>query len=233
MDSKARSKSMRNILSKLIEEQNLEVIIFGDHVILEEPIEQWPRCDILMAFFSDGFPLQKAIEYADLTHPYLINDLLMQELLLDRRVVLAILDAIDVPTIKRIIVNRDRPALSTRALGLASRNFGLDFGMVFKHKIPYARGESMELNGISLKRPFVEKPANAEDHNINIYFPEGEGGRKLFRKVENKSSEADPNLTDLRTESSYIYEEFVQMDNSEDVKVYTVGPYHAYAETRR
>jgi hypothetical protein len=234
MESKARSKPMRNLLSRLLEGQLFDVVNFGDHVILEEPIEQWPKCDIFIAFFSSGFPLQKAIKYARLNHVYSVNDLLMQELLLDRRTVLAILDAIDVPTPKRIIINRDQPHVSHEALMVASRDFGIDFEVSLKRNDPIIQGNQMEYEGQVLAKPFVEKPSNSEDHNINIYYQDGQGGRRLFRKIENKCSEYDPILKDIRIDSkSYIYEEYLTMDNAEDVKVYTIGPYHTFAETRR
>lgn len=53
-------------------------------MILNDPIEEWPICDCLLAFFSMGFPIKKAIAYSKLRKPFLINDLESQYDLLNR-----------------------------------------------------------------------------------------------------------------------------------------------------
>jgi hypothetical protein len=68
-----------------------EVVIFGDDCILNEPVEKWPVVEALIAFYSHGYPLMKALDYVELRHPYLINDLRMQIDLQDRRRVYEVL----------------------------------------------------------------------------------------------------------------------------------------------
>jgi inositol-hexakisphosphate/diphosphoinositol-pentakisphosphate 1-kinase len=206
----------------------------------------------LISFFSDGFPLEKAIRYVKLRKPFVVNDLSMQKVLWDRRLCLRILDKMGVPTPKRLEVNRDGgPRLESAALAkhvkkltgitLEGAEDGTGGGIPITRKVNMIDdGDTILIDGRALKKPFVEKPVCGEDHNVMIYFPrcqDGGGGRRLFRKIGNKSSEFDPNLIVPRAitedNSSYVYEQFLHVENAEDVKAYTVGPDYCHAETRK
>ncbi|KAI6047202.1 histidine phosphatase superfamily-domain-containing protein [Pisolithus marmoratus] len=237
MDIKARSKAMREILTRLVERARgaIQVKVFGDKVILDEDVENWPRCDVLISFFSTDFPLDKAISYVKLRNPFCINDLPPQALLWDRRLVGAVLDHLQIPTPKRLEVSRDGgPQVDEELKRLMKSKLGVELGgFRVTPEVSLRRdGNAIIIDGKVLEKPFVEKPVSGEDHNVYIYFPGG-GGRRLFRKVGNKSSDFDPSLNHPRTDGSYIYEEFIAVDSAEDIKVYTVGTDYFHAETRR
>ena len=289
MDKKARSKPMQEIVARLQASGEFEVRPFGDDVILDKPVEEWPRCDCLLSWHSDGFPLQKAQAYASLRRPYLINDVHMQDLLLDRRAVYSKLQASGIPVPKHIVVDREglprpppgmvsqhstgaatiSPAASSTlaAVGTGEEGGGGGGGEEAdsassssalagaaaaaaaagrkggdgKSRGGSGKGEKstegdgggeaepetdasdssssavapisrlpdfspfdppgfvetedfVELRGVRINKPFVEKPSNAEDHNIYIYYPHSMGGgvKRLFRKVHDKSGDYDP-----------------------------------------
>ncbi|KAM0239312.1 hypothetical protein ACHAPO_003283 [Fusarium lateritium] len=248
LDIKARSKPSRNILNRLIANREFDVVVFGDKVILDEEVENWPICDYLISFYSDGFPLDKAIAYVKARKPFCVNDVPMQQLLWDRRLCLHLLDKINVRTPKRVEVTRDGgPAYLTPEMSKHIKEIsGVSLDSLDPQQVPPPQkveliddGNTISVDGQTLRKPFVEKPTSGEDHNIIIYFPSEDGGgaRKLFRKIGNKSSDYIQELNVPRAitepDSSYIYESFMQVDNAEDVKAYTVGPSYCHAETRK
>ncbi|XP_044048644.1 inositol hexakisphosphate and diphosphoinositol-pentakisphosphate kinase 2 isoform X4 [Siniperca chuatsi] len=213
MMKKSKSKPMTQILERLCKFDYINMVIFPEEVILEEPVEKWPLCDCLISFHSKGFPLDKAVEYAKLRNPLLINDLNMQYFIQDRREVYRILqeEGIDLP--RYAVLNRDPDN---------------------PEECNLVEGEDhVEVNGEVFPKPFVEKPVCAEDHNVYIYYPTSAGGgsQRLFRKIGSRSSVYSPESS-VRKTGSYIYEEFMPTDGT-DVKVYTVGPDYAHAEARK
>jgi hypothetical protein len=83
-------------------------------MILNRPIEEWPRCDALLVWESQGFPLEKAKQYVRMTKPFLINDVFKQDILRDRRMVYKKLKAHNVPIPPHIVINRTREQCSAQ-----------------------------------------------------------------------------------------------------------------------
>eukprot|EP01114_Cavostelium_apophysatum_P016084 TRINITY_DN4517_c0_g1_i2.p1 TRINITY_DN4517_c0_g1~~TRINITY_DN4517_c0_g1_i2.p1 ORF type:complete len:420 (+),score=97.41 TRINITY_DN4517_c0_g1_i2:207-1466(+) len=215
MDEKCFGKPMQALISRLRAVGDFDIIVFGEKLILNEPPEHWPQCDCLIAFFSKGFPLKKAMKYCEL-HPttYCVNEFSTQEILLDRRAIFALLQKNGIPGAKRLQISRD----------------GYEPQQTFVEGLNW-----IEIDGVRLDKPFVEKPADGEDHNVYIYYHEQQGGGsvRLFRKVDNKSSERFPDINTVRRNGSYVYEEYIATENAYDIKVYTVGPDYAHAEARK
>uniref|UniRef100_A0A8C2WDK4 Inositol hexakisphosphate and diphosphoinositol-pentakisphosphate kinase n=1 Tax=Cyclopterus lumpus TaxID=8103 RepID=A0A8C2WDK4_CYCLU len=213
MMKKSNSKPMTEILERLCKFDYINVVIFPEEVILEEPVEKWPLCDCLISFHSKGFPLDKAVEYAKLRNPLLLNDLNMQYFIQDRREVYRILQEEGIELPRYAVLNRDPDNPEECNLVEAE--------------------DHVEVNGEVFPKPFVEKPVCAEDHNVYIYYPTSAGGgsQRLFRKIGSRSSVYSPE-SNVRKTGSYIYEEFMPTDGT-DVKVYTVGPDYAHAEARK
>ena len=105
-EKKLGSRPMRKILEWLSHYSEFEICKMNDEMLLNKPIEQWLRCDVLISFYSDGFPLQKAINYVEKYKPKMINDLFMQAVLWDRPSVLERLKKRGIAVAKSFVVLR-------------------------------------------------------------------------------------------------------------------------------
>jgi inositol hexakisphosphate/diphosphoinositol-pentakisphosphate kinase len=77
----------------------------------------------------------------------------LQDVLQDRREVYRLLQENGIAVPMHIVVNRD----------------GLEAG---EDPVGFIEEEDyVELDGVRIDKPFVEKPASGEDHNIHIYYP--------------------------------------------------------------
>jgi hypothetical protein len=220
MDKKARSKPMNEIIGRL-PENLFEIIIFGDDRIMNDAVETWPVVEVLIAFSSGAnYPLEKVLDYVRLRHPFMINDLIMDDTLRDRRKVYTLLQANGIHVPVHVFCERDKKDKEGNLL--PDTNVIEEFD------------EYIVVNGQQINKPLVEKPVDAENHNIYIYYPTSAGGgsKRLFRKVNDRSSEFYPTANEVRREGSYIYEEFIVTQGT-DVKVYTVGPDYGHAEARK
>ncbi|KAJ9460627.1 Inositol hexakisphosphate and diphosphoinositol-pentakisphosphate kinase [Diplonema papillatum] len=212
MAKKQSSKPMLEFLSRIKASGHFEIVLFSEPMILNDPPESWPRVDCCIPFFSFGFPLDKAVRYAEMHHEtFFLTEPREQAVLLDRRSVYHALVRNNIPVVYHVICDRDDGKTPTIE--------------EFENHIV--------INGKRVDKPFVEKPVDSEDHNIRIYYRDGKGSRHLFRKVGNKSSEFYPGVNNIRTEGSFIYETFVETSDAQDVKVYTVGIDYAHAESRK
>ena len=219
MAKKAQSGPMSEILNRLRSYhsgglRNFTVVFFPEEVILNSPVEDWPTCDALIAFFSKGFPMAKAQAYARLRQPLVFNDLVKQELLLNRLSVYRTLESVGVAVPRYVFYDA----------ALADSTTVID------------DDDYLQINDVKLRKPLLEKPISGEDHDIYIYYARSQGGgsKRLFRKVGDQSAQYYPDVhtTRMHDGCSYIYEEMLQTEGT-DVKVYAVGPEYAHAEARK
>mmetsp|Transcript_7635 Transcript_7635/g.16836 ORF Transcript_7635/g.16836 Transcript_7635/m.16836 type:complete len:1122 (-) Transcript_7635:55-3420(-) len=212
MRKKLESQPMQAILTRMESGGVFEIVVFQQEMIINEPVEEWPKVRCLISFASSGFPLAKAIEYVNLVNPVLVNSVEEQALLSDRVAVYRKLLEWGIPCPDHMVVdhtNIDQSLLKESA-------------------------DEIVFNGRTMRKPFVEKPQDGDDHNVWIYYPQSDGGgaKKLFRKNKDKSSDFDINQRTIRRDGTYLYEPFLTTHGT-DIKVYTVGHEYIHAEARK
>ena len=142
--------------------RELDICVLDEALLLDVDQTLWPRCDCLIAFSSSKYPLAKVEEYAMRVKPVSINDLPMQHVLQDRRKVFRLLRENGIPLPDHVVLT------DAEVAGPGE----------YRWDEIEERDDAICLKGgeVLLPRPFVEKPVDADDHNIRVYFREDDGG---------------------------------------------------------
>ncbi|KAH9676306.1 Inositol hexakisphosphate and diphosphoinositol-pentakisphosphate kinase VIP2 [Citrus sinensis] len=201
---------------------------------------RWPICDCLIAFYSSGYPLEKAESYATLRNQkvawllYFMCVWGLSAVLCLGPLFCAIL------FFKPFLVNELEPQHllhDRRKVYEQLEKYGIPvprYALV-NREVPYQEldyfieeEDFVEVHGNRFWKPFVEKPV----HGFVGFAAFNGLVIALILLVGNRSSEFHPDVRRVRREGSYIYEEFMPTGGT-DVKVYTVGPEYAHAEARK
>ncbi|KAH0574500.1 Inositol-hexakisphosphate/diphosphoinositol-pentakisphosphate 1-kinase [Spironucleus salmonicida] len=252
---------MQAILKKIMQEtKTLEIKIFSEEMILNEPIENWPD-DVFaaIAFHSTGFPINKVIQYVKKRNITVVNGSIEnQKILFNRGYIKHLLNNHNVPQPQFIIIHRQRvycqdcqtiqkQILSQNKGKLTSKTCSCEFVLKQEQDYPVLKqncltcqykdpqtliqtNDYIDYNGRKLNRPFIEKPMDADNHNVYIYTKTGI--IKLFRKIENKASSFEEGQFQIRRDGCYVYEEFLD-SGGKDMKIYSIYPNYMLAEIRK
>ena len=226
MEKKTNSEAMRNLLKLIDLDPRIDILVFSEKTILKKEVREWRKVHALICFFSKGFPLWKAEKYADMHKVYLINNIKNQRLLWDRTKIYSLLRDYKIPLADCTFVRRFKENLHEQKTKRAKEKL---------RPVDLKEFDNHILHGSKkILKPFVEKPFDAENHNIRIYYPMKEGGgcKHLFRKINNISSRFNKKENKIRRDGNYIYEEFLPNDGF-DIKVYAIGLNYFHAETRK
>ena len=66
MAKKIKAKPMQAIKRHLEFYNEFTIIIFEQEMIFNVPIDEWPEVDALIAFYSNGLPYSKVMDYVRL-----------------------------------------------------------------------------------------------------------------------------------------------------------------------
>ncbi len=226
LEKKLQHKPMQLLLQQLNQYAEFEYVFFGNQMLLHTPVQQWPTVQVLFCFHSSGFPIKRAYQY-----------IRFQEKKCSAEKKQMCIQLFDIATQRFTLLNREKVYKKCQELQVRVPNY-----LVIKrdnHILPCDKSiQSLSINDHALsinslpvmEKPFVEKPLDANNHKVHIYFSPFVV-RCLFRKINNKSSELVDGVQSVRCNDSYLYEQYEP--SKEDIKVYCVAGKYFYAESRK
>jgi len=220
------------------EKISFEFFCFSDETIVHTPVNQWTPCDAILCYHCSDFPIDRAIDYIhhmkhthnhcrsgrssrsndgdcpffDLNHVEL-----QRNVLLNRKTMYEYLQSIHVPLPHPffIITNNHHESQNHSSNHNHHHSSQNNSENNHHHCEIIENANWIEYNGVRLMKPFVEKPLDANNHNIFIYLENDSGCRKLFRKKKNKSSALDKSWNRVR-KMNHIHDENDESDENDD-----------------
>lgn len=153
MRRKLNSKPLQAMLRHLVAlHPNMHIIILDDALMTSVPLNQWPKTDVLLTLYSANFPYHNVLRYIARHNPVLINNLRMQPTLMDRRLIRRVLKRSAIPVPPAIYFNR-------------SNGDSLSQSPTDNYNTVTIFSPSRANTTYTMRKPFVEKPVNPEDHS--------------------------------------------------------------------
>lgn len=233
-------------------------------------ITEWPLVDVFFSWEStdEQYNASKPLAYTQRNKIPAINNIRLQQLLRDRRHVNMLLDLAGIRTPEQMYYNRQDATLSKELVNeiIQQVQSNTTLPLKFRNEIlQKTRAELqmcdtkgncksnelcntpeecavLRIGSRTLKKPFVEKPVDADDHSIRIYHEDG-SCTELQRKVGNRCATVIVECMHPRNNESYIYEEYVGAFKQQfsklrppapvDLKIYTLGRDKRLAQARK
>lgn len=166
--SSSSSSSPLFFLSPLL--HNATIIEIDEGTMRSPLVHTWPISDVVIPLYSSGFPLRNMLRYVSLRSPLLVNNLHLQPLMQDRRVIRRVLMRAGIPVAKAVVV--DRTAGDTVMQSGRNGNTLVVMKKSSSHNNSHNRKKktTTTTKTVIMEKPFVEKPVDPEDHSKFFVF---------------------------------------------------------------
>lgn len=181
----------------------------------EGNINEWPPCTVLWTLWTPDFPMDELKAYMKHAKPFELNSLDGLSLLRDRRLMMRTCVEWRIPVPQFVECSRDGAC----------------------QPVVEESEEHIKVDEATLKKPFLEKPADASDDSLFLYFPASAGGgrgrvgRMGFDSASTTDQMLDTSRSRVRRDSSYIYTQFIPSEGF-DLQVLVAGSSYVLGEVQ-
>jgi len=194
---RTREKASVKSLIERLENRQITVISLDETILFDDDfVESFPKCDAIWTLYSPDLPLIKVEHYVQKTGCIELNSIAGLVALRDRREMFRLLVEYEIPVPFHIFCNRIEGEDKDHPDNCVVEEFD----------------DYIVINGQKLSKPFLEKPADADNHEVYIYYPKSVGGGRT-RLGKNMCGFDERGR--IRRSGSFVYERFIPSEGFE------------------